>query len=206
MQYVKYPHGIAVDEKLDRMIVTETISAALDDPGANVSVIEFSTGKVLQTIPVAKNPGTPGAPVEIAFHPMGKIAYLTGMLEASVWALVWNESTGTFEPTMFDDGEPRGESWPLEPLFGPDGNLYVSWALPGHVNVYSLRNPEQPELIRTYETQAGAHHVDFSKDGRYMFVQNNMINLEGWTLERSQWLTSRAAKHWVSLRHSLSLA
>lgn len=177
--FIKYPHGINVDENLDRMIVTETVSAALDDPGASVSVIEFSTGKVLETIPVAKNGDNRGAPVEVVFHPQGKIAYLTGMLEAAVWVLVWNEQTGTFEPKLFDDGEARGESWPLEPLFGPDGNLYVSWALPGHVNVYSVANPEKPVLLRTIKTEPGAHHVDFSTDGKYMFVQNNMINLEG---------------------------
>jgi DNA-binding beta-propeller fold protein YncE len=177
--FIKYPHGIAVDEKLDRMIVTETVSPALDDPGASVTVIEFSTGKVLSTIPVAKNGDNRGAPVEVVFHPNGKVAYLTGMLEASLWVLVWNEQTGTFDAVLVDDGEGRGESWPLEPLFGPDGNLYVSWALPGHVNVYNVNNPEQPKLIRTIKTDKGAHHVDFSKDGKYMFVQNNMLNLEG---------------------------
>ena len=62
---------------------------------------------------------------------------------------------------------------------GPDGNLYVSWALPGVVNVYSLNNPEDPELIRTLPSEPGAHHMAFSKDGRYLFVQNNMLSLDG---------------------------
>jgi len=177
--FIQYPHGIAVDEQLDRMIVTETVSDDLSVPGASVSVVEYSSGEVLQSIPVAKDPDTPGAPVEVVFHPRGKVAYLTGMLDASIWTLSWNDATGTFDPAMFDDGEPRGESWPLEPLFGPDGNLYVSWAQPGHVNVYNLDDPLNPRLIRRIDTEPGAHHVDFSPDGRYMFVQNNMINLEG---------------------------
>jgi DNA-binding beta-propeller fold protein YncE len=62
---------------------------------------------------------------------------------------------------------------------GPKGNLYVSFAVPGVVNEYSLENPEQPELLRTLPAQAGAHHVLFSEDGQYMFVQNNLLNLEG---------------------------
>jgi DNA-binding beta-propeller fold protein YncE len=45
--FTKYPHGISADENIDRMIVTQTVSPALDDPQSSVSVIEFSTGKVL---------------------------------------------------------------------------------------------------------------------------------------------------------------
>jgi DNA-binding beta-propeller fold protein YncE len=62
---------------------------------------------------------------------------------------------------------------------GPKGNLFVSFAVPGVVNEYSLQNPEQPELIRTLPAQPGAHHVLFSADGQYMFVQNNLLNLDG---------------------------
>ena len=35
------------------------------------------------------------------------------------------------------------------------------------------------EPVRTIGTAPGAHHVAFSSDGRYAFVQNSMVNLPG---------------------------
>jgi len=177
--FVRYPHGIAVNELIDRMIVTETIKPDLSEPGTHVTVIRASTGDLLQTIPLIQRPGKPSAPVEVLFHPTRTVAYVTGMMDASIWALVWNSQDGNFIPRLVDSGESRGESWPLEPIFGPDGHLYVSWALPGVVNVYSIENLIEPKLIRTLPADAGAHHIDFSPDGKYMFVQNNLLNLDG---------------------------
>ncbi len=177
--YIKYPHGLSSDEKINRMIVTQTISPALDDPQSSVSIVELSTGNVLSTIELAKNPDTPSAPVEVMFHPDESIAYVTGMLDGTIWALIWDEQTESFEPKLVDDGTLREHSWPLDLSMGPKGNLFVSFAVPGVVNEYSLQNPEQPELIRTLPAQPGAHHVLFSTDGQYMFVQNNLLNLDG---------------------------
>ncbi len=36
-----------------------------------------------------------------------------------------------------------------------------------------------PELLKTVKTAAGAHHVGFTKDWKYGFVQNAFINLKG---------------------------
>lgn len=177
--FIKHPHGISVNEQLDLMMVTSTISPALDDPGASVTAIQFSTGNVLATYPVAKTQGTPSAPVEVMFLPNRPIAYVTGMLDASLWKLTWNTSTQSFDAAMFDDGEPRGQSWPLELYIGPDGNLYVSFAQPGAVNVYDIQNPQSPRLIRTLLAGAGAHHILFSDDEKYMFVNNNLLSLPG---------------------------
>lgn len=177
--FIHYPHGIGADENIDRMIVTETISADLSDPGGHVSVIELSTGEVLQNIPLSKDMSKPGAPVEVIFYPGRPVAYVSGMLDASLWSLVWDSESMQFLPKLVDDGEPRGESWPLATVIGPDGNLYVSWAVPGIVNVYSLAKIDEPELIRTIETDAGSHHIDFSPDGKIMFVQCNLLNLDG---------------------------
>lgn len=177
--YVLNPHGIGADEEIDRLIVTNTITPQLDQPRSSVTVIELSTGKVLSTHQLAKDPGQPGAPVEVTFLPDRPIAYITGMLEATLWAAVWDETSETFEFSIVDDGTARDQSWPLEISLGPDENLYVSFAQPGVVNVYSLENPEAPRLIRTLPAEAGAHHILFSPDGRYMFVQNNLLILEG---------------------------
>lgn len=177
--YTKYPHGISTNEKIDRMIVTQTVSPALDDPQSSVTVIEFSTGKVLSNIKLEKTEGTPSAPVEVLFNPNFSLAYVSGMLDGTIWVLIWDEDTQSFIPKLVDDGTQRDHSWPLDLIIGPNGNLFVSFAIPGVVNEYSLENPEEPELIRTMPAMPGAHHTLFSENGKYMFVQNNLLNLEG---------------------------
>ena len=177
--YTKYPHGISADESIDRMIVTQTVSPALDDPQSSVSVIEFSTGEVLSTIELAKNPDEPSAPVEVMFHPDMPLAYVSAMLDGTIWTLSWDENTQTFTPNLVDDASEREQGMPLDLNVGPGGNLFVSFAVPGEVNEYSLKTPEQPELLRTLPAMPGAHHTLFSFDGRFMFVQNNLLNLDG---------------------------
>ena len=177
--YIKQPHGISADETIDRMIVTETVSPSLEDPGNTVSIIEYSTGRVLSNIELLQDENTPSAPVEVQFHPKKHIAYVSGMFDGTIWALIWNEQTKTFDSKLVDDGKTRDQNMPLDLTFGPSGNLYVSFANPGVVNEYSLEDPEQPELLRTLPAQKGAHHVLFSPDNQYMFVQNNLLNIEG---------------------------
>lgn len=177
--FTKYPHGIAADETIDRMIVTQTVSPALDDPQSSVTVVKFSTGEVLSTIELLNTEGTPSAPVEVLFHPGESIAYVSGMLDGTIWALLWNEDTESFDATLVDDGTQREHSWPLDLNIATNGNLYVTFAIPGVVNEYGLENPEQPELLRTLPAMPGAHHTLFSGDGKYMFVQNNLLNLDG---------------------------
>lgn len=177
--FVKYPHGISADETIDRMIVTETVSPTLEDPGTTISIIEYSTGKVLPNIELLQDENMPSAPVEVQFHPTKHIAYVSGMFDGTIWALIWNEETKTFDPKLVDDGKIRDQNMPLDIIFGPNGNLYVSFATPGVVNEYSLENPKQPKLLRTLPAQHGAHHILFSPDNQYMFVQNNLLNLEG---------------------------
>jgi len=177
--FTKYPHGISANETIDRMIITQTVSPALDDPQSSVSVVEFSTGKVLSNIELAKNKDNPSAPVEVLFHPTIPIAYVSGMLDGTIWVLSWQENSQSFTPTMVYDGSTKDQSWPLDLNIGPNGNLFISFAIPGVVNEYDLENPEQPLLLRTLPAMPGAHHVIFSQDGKYMFVQNNLLNLDG---------------------------
>ena len=177
--FTKHPHGISADETIDRMIVTQTVSPALDDPQSSITIIEFSTGKVLSTLELAKSSENPSAPVEVLFHPEQHLAYVSGMLDGTIWVLVWDEKTESFTPKLVDDGAKREHSWPLDLNIGPKGNLFVSFAVPGVVNEYSLENPQQPELLRTLPAMPGAHHTLFSEDGKFMFVQNNLLNLDG---------------------------
>lgn len=176
--YIRYPHGFGVSKKLDRIIVSETISADLSDPGTKVTVMEYSTGKVLSTHTLAKTEGAPSAPVEIVFLPNEEVAYITGMLDASLWKASWNASTGEFEFAQIDDPASRGHTWPLEMYMMPNDLMYVSYAQPGAVDVYNIQDPQQPKYLRTLPAGAGAHHILFSDDGKYMFVQNNLLGLD----------------------------
>jgi hypothetical protein len=177
--FIRWPHGISVNELIDRMVVTETIKPDLSEPGSSVTVIRASTGDVLQTIPIVRKPGTASSPVEVLFYQGSPLAYVTAMGDASLWTLAWNPDDQSFSPQLVDAGEARGQSWPLEPMIGPNGHLFVSWAKPGVVNEYSVDDPAHPKFIRTLPADAGAHHMDFSPDGHYLFVQNNLLNLDG---------------------------
>jgi DNA-binding beta-propeller fold protein YncE len=177
--YVRFPHGIGASKQVDRMLITETISPVLDNPGNTVSVVEYSTGNVLSTHTIAKVDGAPSAPVEVMFLPNQPIAYITGMLDASVWAAIWNESKNDFDFVLVDDPAQRGHTWPLEMSVGPQGHLYISYAQPGVVDVYSIQDPTQPKYLRSLPAEAGAHHVLFSEDGNRTFVQNNLLSLDG---------------------------
>ena len=41
------------------------------------------------------------------------------------------------------------------------------------------RRPKAPKLLHSIATAGGAHHVAFSPDERYAFVQNSFLNLPG---------------------------
>ncbi len=177
--FVRYPHGISADEKIDRMIFTETVAPSLDDFGSTVTVVEYSTGEILSTVELLQDKDLPSAPVEVQFHPTQHVAYVSGMHDSTLWTMSWNDATESFDTMLVDDGKTRGHAMPLAISFGPGENLYVSFANPGVVNEYSLEDPKKPELLRTLPADAGAHHVLFSSDNQYMFVQNNLLNLDG---------------------------
>src|SRR5215475_10373456 len=97
---LKYPHGIAVHNGIDRILTTSTVRASdLGDPGEAVGVIEASTGRWLGEIKVStKASPAKAAPVEILFVPGSNppVAYVTNMYEGTLAALTWNPGTKTF--------------------------------------------------------------------------------------------------------------
>jgi 6-phosphogluconolactonase (cycloisomerase 2 family) len=70
---------------------------------------------------------------------------------------------------------------PLEIYFNSKADrLYVSTAKPGHLNVFDIgKNPGKPELLKSIPAAEGAHHVAVTKDERFAFVQNALLNLPG---------------------------
>ena len=176
--YIRWPHGVALAPDLDRLIVTSTVSPDLKSAGESVTVLEASTGRVLSTHKLALKPDAKSAPVEVAFHPARPVAYVTNMLEAALWQGVWDAGRKAFDFSPADDMGKRGQGFPLEMEFNRKGDrLYVSVAKPGVVNVYDVAEPARPRFVQTIPAAPGAHHLVFSPDEKYLFVQNSLLNL-----------------------------
>ena len=181
----KYPHGLAVHSGIDRILVTSTVRASdLGDPGEVVTEIQKSTGKVLGTIKVSNKASPAGeAPVEILFVPGANppIAYVTNMFGGSLWTLTWNAPTQSFKPAQAYDFGTIKAGIPLEIYFNdPVTLMYVTTAKPGHMHIFDVSgNPAQPKLLKSLATGEGAHHIAFTKDWKWAFVQNTLLNLPG---------------------------
>ncbi len=178
------PHGIAINNDIDRILVTDTISTDLKKPRETITVIEASTNKILKTIKLSNKPSPSGeAPVEILFVPGSNppVAYITNMFGHAMWTATWNPSTKDFDVAQAYDFNGTGSGVPLEIYFGPKSErMYVTTANPGHFHIFDIGNdPARPKLLKTIKTAAGAHHVAFTKDWKYGFVQNAFINLKG---------------------------
>jgi DNA-binding beta-propeller fold protein YncE len=182
--FILNPHGIAIHNGIDRVLVTSTIKPDnMAEAGETVTVLEASTGKVLSTHKVSSKPSpAKAAPVEIMFAPKTNppVVHITNMFEATLWAGVWDPKTQSFSFYQVDDFGPREQGMPLEMLYNATGDrLYVTTAKPGFVNVYDNTNPRQPKFLQAIPAAPGAHHTVLSPDERYLFVQNSLLNLEG---------------------------
>ena len=180
-----YPHGIAIHEAIDRMLVTSTVRATdLKDAGESITVIELSTGKPLASHKLSGKPSPAGeAPVEILFVPGSSppLAYVTNMYGGTLWAAAWNPAKKDFDVVqVFDFGSVKS-GVPLELYVSPTRDrLYVTTAKPGDFHIFDIsRDPKAPKLLKTLRAAEGAHHVAFTKDWRYAFVQNALLSLPG---------------------------
>jgi DNA-binding beta-propeller fold protein YncE len=179
-----YPHGIAMNDSIDRILVTNTIKHDLTDPGETITAIEASTEKPLDSYKLTDKPSPSGvSPVEILFIPGSNppMAYITVMFGGTLWTATWNAQTEDFDVAQAYDFNGTGSGVPLELYFGPKSErMYVTTANPGDFHIFDIaRDPARPELLKTIRTAPGAHHVGFTKDWKYGFVQNAFINLKG---------------------------
>jgi DNA-binding beta-propeller fold protein YncE len=179
-----YPHGIAIHNGIDRILTTSTVRASdLGDAGEAINAVEASTGKVLGSYKVSNKPSPAGeAPVEILFVPGANppVAYVTNMYGGTLWAATWNTTKKDFDVAQVYDFTAQKVGVPLEIYFNKNGDrMYLTTAKPGHVHIFDTTNPKQPKLLKSIATAEGAHHVAFTKDGRYAFVQNTLLNLPG---------------------------
>ena len=180
-----YPHGIAIHDGIDRILVTSTVRHTdLGDPGETVAVIEASTGKVLSSHKVSDKPSPSGeAPVEILFVPGSEppVAYITNMFGGSLWTGAWDPARGDFEFQKAFDLAPHKVGVPLEMYFNDKRDrLYLTTASPGHFHIFDIgKDVKSPKLVKSIATAGGGHHVALSPDERYAFVQNSLLNLPG---------------------------
>lgn len=182
---VLYPHGIAIHEGIDRILVTSTVRATdFGDPGESIGVIEASTGKSLGSFRVSDQASPANeAPVEVVFVPQSDppVAFVTNMNGGTLWSAAWNKETGGFDARKAYDFAVEKAGVPLEIYFSDDGaRLYATTAKPGKFHIFDLSEDRtQVSLVKTLDVGEGAHHVAFAKDGRYAWVQNSFINLPG---------------------------
>jgi DNA-binding beta-propeller fold protein YncE len=180
-----YPHGVAIHDGIDRVLVTSTVRATdLGDAGETITVIEATTGKVLSSHKVSNKPSPAReAPVEVLFVPGANppVAYITNMYGGTLWTATWNPQKKDFEVAQAFDFAPIKAGVPLEIYFnGKSDRLYVTTAKPGHLHIFDIsKNAAKPELIKSIPTAEGAHHVAITKDEKFAFVQNSFLNLPG---------------------------
>ncbi|MDO8355367.1 MAG: YncE family protein [Nitrospirota bacterium] len=181
--FILYPHGIAIHNGIDRVLVTSSVKPDMSDVGESVTVLEASTGNVLSTHKISMKPSpAKSAPVEIMFSPHANppVVHITTMMEGTLWAGIWDPKAQSFSFYQVDDFGPRQQGMPLEMLYNKKGDrLYVTTAKPGFVNLYDNTDPRQPKFLQAIPAAPGAHHAVLSPDERYLFVQNSLLNLEG---------------------------
>jgi DNA-binding beta-propeller fold protein YncE len=180
-----YPHGIAIHDGIDRVLMTSTVRASdLGDPGETITAIKASTGEVTGTYKVSSKPSpAKEAPVEVTFVPgiNPPVAYVTNMNGGTMSTAVWDPVKKDFKVQQVYDFAPIKAAMPLEIYFNKKGDrMYVTTAKPGHFHIFELsKDGATPKLQKSIQTAEGAHHVAFTLDGQYAFVQNALLNLPG---------------------------
>jgi DNA-binding beta-propeller fold protein YncE len=180
--FISYPHGIGLEDSIDRIVVTSTVRPSdLGAPGETVSVIEASSGKVLSTHKLSDKPSPSGvSPVEAVFLPGANpsTVYVNNMFGGTVWAGVWDQDDKALKFREIYDFNPIKQGVPLEIYFNhKHDRMFITTANPGALNIFDISKPTQPKLLKSIPTAGGAHHVAFSPDEHYAFVQNSFLNL-----------------------------
>ncbi len=177
-----FPHGITLDERIDRILVANCVAPDMSNAGKTIEVIEASTGKHLDSIEISR--GSLNAPVEVLFVPNSDppIAYATTMMENSLWGLKWDYNSNSFKTKeIFDFRKSDKSLMPLEIYFNKNLTLsYITTADPGRLHVFDIsKDLMSPILIRSIDTAGGSHHVAITEDEKTAYVQNGLLNIPG---------------------------
>lgn len=188
--FILYPHGISANEELGIMMVTSaTHPDGVTGAGNTVTAIDMATNQPIRNYLVADSPDDLSAVVEVILlrDDLPPYALATTVNGGDIWVAPFDEASGSFgEFEKQVEGEASGLGVALEFYIHSDHHgepkLYVSFAVPGVVNVYSLDNLPELTLEQTLPAGPGAHHMAFftTESGRELIVvQNNLLNLNG---------------------------
>ena len=176
-----YPHGIALHEGIDRIVVASCVAPDFSGTGHTIEVIKASTGEYLGSIAVSDKKGA--APVETIFVPGSDppVAYVTNMMSNTLWAAVWDKERETFTTEKLFSFKEVGAHMPLEIYFNRAvDRLYITTADPGMFHIFDISaGPLRPVLLKSLPTAGGAHHVAITPDESKAYVQNSLLNLPG---------------------------
>lgn len=180
-----YPHGVSIHDGIDRLLLTSTVRASdLGDAGETITAVKASTGEITGTYKVSTKPSPGGeAPVEVTFVPGANppVAYVTNMYAGTLSTAVWDTAKKDFRVQQAFDFAPLKAGVPLEIYFNKKGDrMYITTAKPGQFHIFELgKDSASPKLLKSIPAAEGAHHVAFTLDGQYVFVQNALLNLPG---------------------------
>jgi DNA-binding beta-propeller fold protein YncE len=179
-----YPHGLGVHSGINRLIVTSTVSGDLTDKHEIVTILDATSHEILgqHKLSLKESPSEEG-PVEVLFLPSVEkpTAYVTNIFGGTLWAMVWNEEKSDFDVHQAFDFATLEAGVALEMYVNDAGDrLYVTTGVPGQLHFFDISaDPTKPKHLKTLPAGQGAHHVAFTKDERYAFVQNALLNLPG---------------------------
>jgi hypothetical protein len=188
--FIKHAHGISANEDLGILMVTSTVHPDLvSEVGNTVAAIDMTTNKVRSTHLVADSPEDLSQPVEVLLtrDDLPPFALVTTVNGGDIWVAPYDAETRSFGSFVKQvDGSAQGLGVALELYIHTNHHgekeLYVSFAVPGVINVYGLDSLPELPLKRTLRAGAGAHHMAFfeTEAGRELVVvQNNLLNAPG---------------------------
>jgi len=180
-RFISRPHGIGLNDKINRIVVANTVSPDLSESEETITILSARSGKVLSTHKMSEKPSPSGvAPVEAVFVPKSnpERLYITNMFGNTLWTGVWNSMSLSFKFSPVFDFNPLKQGVILEIYFNHKlDQMYITSASPGYLNIFDIKNPAKPKLIKAIPTANGSHHIVLSPDERYAFVQNSLLNL-----------------------------
>ncbi|MCE7982902.1 MAG: hypothetical protein DYG89_17095 [Caldilinea sp. CFX5] len=187
--FILYPHGISANEELGLLLVTSSQPPTGTQFGNTVTTIDLKTNQPIKTQLVADNAEDLSLPVEVMLlrDDLPPHALVSTSVGGDIWIAPYDEAAKTFgDFVKVVDSEKEGLGVALEfyihTSHAGEKELYVSFGVPGVINVYSLDALPALPLKRTLPAGPGAHHMSFfaTKSGReVVVVQNNLLNLEG---------------------------
>jgi len=187
--FILWPHGISANEDLGLLMVTSSLKPDGKAVGNTVTAVDMNTHQPVKTYLIGDTWDELSFPMEVLLlrDDLPPYALVTTVEGGDIWVAPYDEQTKTFgEFVKQVEGDDAGLGVALEFYIHTDQagqrELYVTFAQPGVINVYSLEDLPKLTLKRTLPADAGAHHMVFfaTRSGReVVLVQNNLLNLEG---------------------------